>query len=162
VLFRQLLRGQGARAIYVTFAIWAITDLLLELPFLAAGMYTYYGDQPFLIRGFPLHWVVFNGLVPAMSGMLMYLVVERWPSGRHRAAWRVAATPALAAALLMLPIFPVAAALNAEVPTAVRWIAAAMAIAISLGALVAFAQLAERELVVPAGRSSRAGASARH
>jgi hypothetical protein len=149
MLYRQFLDGQGARAVCATYVLWAVADLLLEVPFLAAGLYKYYGDEPFPIGGFPLHWAAINGLVPVISGMLMYAFVERWPGGRRGAAWRVAATPPLAGALLMIPIFPVAAALNAEVPSAVRWLAAAVTMTISLLGLRLLARLAEREIAIP-------------
>jgi hypothetical protein len=151
LLYLQFIDGQGARAVYTTFALWAVTDLVLELPFLAAGMYRYYGDQPFMIGGFPLHWVVMNGLVPIVSGTSMYFVAERWPSGRRGAALRVLVVPVVTGALLMIPIFPVATALHAEVPSAVRWFASVVAITICLCGVRLAAQLADREIAV-AGR----------
>jgi hypothetical protein len=151
LLCLQFIDGQGARAVYATFALWAVTDLILELPFLAAGMYRYYGDQPFMIGGFPLHWVVMNGLVPILSGTCMYFVAERWPFGRRGAAWRVLLVPVVTGALLMIPIFPFATALHAEVPSAVRWLASVVAIAICLCGVRLAAQLADREIAV-AGR----------
>ncbi len=149
LLYLQFLDGQGACAVYATFALWAVTDLVLELPFLAAGMYRYYGDQPFMIGGFPLHWVLMNGLVPIISGTCMYFVAERWPAGRRGAAWRVLLAPAVTGALLMIPIFPVATALHAEVPSAVRWFASVVAIAICLCGVRFAARLADREIAVP-------------
>ncbi|MCW3063604.1 MAG: hypothetical protein JWN32_776 [Solirubrobacterales bacterium] len=144
LLYTQLLEGRGARAIYATFALWSATDLLLELPFLHAGLYRYYGDQPLLIGGFPLHWAFMNGLVPSLAGTLMYAGTELLPGSRRAAAWRVAACPALAAGLLMIPIFPVAAALHADVGSWVRIVAALVTIAISASATLALAAFAGR------------------
>lgn len=144
-LYMQLQNGGGARVIYGTFLMWGLVDLVLEIPFLQWGMYTYFGDQPFLIGGFPLHWVVFNGLVPVLAGVLMYIAVDRWPSGPKGAGWRVAASPVVSGAILMIPIFPIATALHADVPSAVRYVAAIASIAISVWMLQVCARAAERE-----------------
>jgi hypothetical protein len=143
LLYTLLLRGLGAKAVYATFALWGVTDLLLELPFLQAGLYRYYGDQPLQVGGFPLYWVFLNGLVPTLAGTLMYLSTERWPCSRRVAAWRVAGCPALAAGLLMIPIFPVAAALHADVASAVRVAAALLTIAGSAWTLRSVATLVD-------------------
>jgi hypothetical protein len=135
VLCEQLRAGRGARAIWITFAAWGIADLLIELPFLDWGMYTYYGDQPMQIGGFPLHWVFMNGAVPVIAGVLMHVMTDHWPFGERGAAWRVAAAPALAGGLLLVPMAPVATALHADVASWVRVAAAFASIAISLGTL---------------------------
>lgn len=136
VLCEQLRAGRGAPAIWATFLAWGLADLLIELPFLQWGMYTYYGDQPMTIGGFPIHWVFMNGLVPVISGVLMYVLTEHWPFGDGRgAAWRVAAAPALAGALLFVPMSPVATALHADVASWVRVAAAFVSAAISLRTL---------------------------
>jgi hypothetical protein len=145
LLYTLLLRGLGAKAVYATFALWGMTDLLLELPFLQTGLYRYYGDQPLQIGGFPVHWVFLNGLVPTLAGSLMYLSTERWPCSRRVAAWRVAGCPALAAGLLMIPMFPVAAALHADVASTVRIGAAVLTIAGSASALRFVATVVEGE-----------------
>jgi len=145
LLLTMLRAGQGARAIYTTFVLWGVTDLVLEIPFLQWGLYQYYGDQPFEIAGFPLHWVFLNGFVPIAAGSLMYLVTDRWPGSQRGAALRVAACPALAGGLLMIPIFPVATALHADVPSGVRMLASVAAIAMTAWAVLAAARLADRE-----------------
>lgn len=134
-LCEQLRAGRGARAIWLTFAAWGLADLLFELPFLRWGMYTYYGDQPFTVGGFPIHWVFMNGTVPVVAGALMYVAVERWPFGQGGVAWRVAAAPAVAGGLLLVPMAPVATALHADVASWVRCAAALLSIAISLATM---------------------------
>jgi len=145
LLLTQLRAGHGARAVYATFLLWGVTDLVLEIPFLQWGLYQYYGDQPFEIVGFPLHWVVLNGFVPVAAGCLMYLATDRWPGSQRGAALRVAACPALAGGLLMVPIFPVATSLHADVASGVRMAAAVVAVAMTAAAVVAAARLADRE-----------------
>ncbi|WP_372787830.1 hypothetical protein [Paraconexibacter sp.] len=144
LLLTQLRAGHGARAVYGTFLLWGVTDLLLEVPFLQWDLYQYYGDQPMEIGGFPLHWVVLNGFIPIAAGGLMYAVTDRWPGSPRGAAWRVAACPAVAGGLLMIPIFPVATALHADVPSAVRVGASLLSIAMTAAAVLAAARLADR------------------
>jgi hypothetical protein len=129
----ELLRaGHGRRGIWLSFAFWGVLDLALELPFLHWGMYRYYGHQPFSVGGFPLYWVFMNGTVPVLSGVGMYVAVERWPFGTPGVWWRVAIVPSVAGVLLFVPVSPVAAALHADVAGWVRDGAAIISAAISL------------------------------
>ena len=62
-------------------------------------MYTYYGEQPFEVGGFPVHWVFMNGTVPVIAGALMYVAVDHWPFGEGtRPARRRRARPGRRAA----------------------------------------------------------------
>jgi hypothetical protein len=57
-----LMRGGNPRRRFVV-AVGVIfaANLLIELPVLAAGMYIYYGEQPFRFLGlFPLYWLFIN------------------------------------------------------------------------------------------------------
>jgi hypothetical protein len=153
ILCEQLRAGHGARAIWLTFVSWGVADLLFELPFLEWGMYTYYGDQPFTVGGFPVHWVFMNGTVPVIAGVLMFLMADHWPFGEGRASLRVAAAPALAGGLLLVPMAPVATALHADVASWVREAAALASIGISLATmrfLAARFPVRRAEPVVPA------------
>lgn len=145
ILMTQLQQGLGARAIYGTFVLWGVTDLVLEIPFLEWGMYQYFGDQQLEIFGFPLHWVVFNGFIPILAGGLMYLATEKWPGAPEGAAWRVALCPALACGMLMIPIFPVAATLHGDFPSGVRMLGSVLSIAMVACAVRAIARLADRD-----------------
>jgi hypothetical protein len=135
VLCEQLRAGTGARAIWLTFVGWGVADLLFELPFLQWGMYTYYGDQPFTVAGFPVHWVFMNGTVPVIAGVLMYVMADRWPFGQGSESLRVAAAPALASGMLLVPMAPVATVLHADVAPWVPEVAALASIAISLATM---------------------------
>jgi hypothetical protein len=135
LLCEQLRSGRGARAIWLTFAVWACADLALELPFLQWGLYRYYGHQPLQVAGFPLHWVFMNGAVPVVTGVLMYGAIARWPFEARGVFWRVAGAPVIAGGLLLVPMAPVATALHADVASWVRGAAAILSIGISLGAV---------------------------
>jgi hypothetical protein len=143
-LCEQLRAGRGARAIWLTFVVWGVADLVVELPFLHWGMYRYYGDQPFTVGGFPIHWVVMNGTVPVIAGALMYAVADHWPFGGGSASVRVAAMPAVAGGLLLVPMAPVAVALHADVASWVRDAAALVSVAISMATMRFIAARFER------------------
>ena len=131
-------------------------------------MYTYYGDQPLTVGGFPLHWVFMNGTVPVLAGVLMYVAIEHWPFGPSGAALRVAAAPAIAGGLLLVPMGPVATALHADVASGVRVAAAILSATISLATVHWIAGRFARSAVgeqaprrVPAGEPRHAAARVR-
>jgi len=82
------------RSVVVTAVAFGIADLLYELPFLAAGVYTYYGQQPFAILTFPLHWLVMNSAVPVITGFIMYWA-DRLSTTEQGRAVAVFASPIL-------------------------------------------------------------------
>ena len=50
-----------------------LSNLFLEIPPLQLGhIYTYYGDQPLCILGFPLWMAMTNSLMPILTGALLY------------------------------------------------------------------------------------------
>ncbi|MGW6728006.1 hypothetical protein ACWF9G_19070 [Nocardia sp. NPDC055029] len=155
--YEQLRAGRGRRAVWATFAIFAVLDLVLEVPFVVWGLFEYYGDQPFTIAGFPAHWCIMNGAVPIVSGGLLYLAIERWPFGGN-VVLRVAAVPLLAGGLLLLPMAPVATALNAEMQSRVRYVAAVATMAICIIA-VRFVAECFSESTAGAGRQGLADAA---
>lgn len=144
VLYEQLKAGRGARAVWLNALGWGVADLVYEVPFLNAGMYTYYGDQPFEVFGFPIHWVFLNAAIPVISGLALYLLIERSKASPRTIAWGAAFTPAFAAGMLMIAIFPIATMLNADVPSFARQLAAIGSAAIALCILVGAAKIAER------------------
>jgi hypothetical protein len=46
-------------------------DVAVELPILASGIYSYYGDAPVRIGGFPVYWIVINAVGPLALAMLL-------------------------------------------------------------------------------------------
>ena len=92
-LVLRFIEGERTRRAFVKTALicWAV-NLAIEIPLLATGVYTYYGDnQPLSVEGFPLYWLVLNATGPLVAAALVY---------RFRAAftgWRV---------LLVIPVLP--------------------------------------------------------
>lgn len=150
VAMRVIASGAGARGVCLVALAWGVADLLYELPFLAAHMYRYYGDQPFLVGGFPLHWVVLNSSVPVLVGVIMYELTTRARTPRERLLG-AAAAPVAAGACLFIPILPVALTLHGDFPSAARYAAAVLTMAIALATIVAIARRAREVRPVAAG-----------
>jgi hypothetical protein len=142
----MLRSGKGARAVWYCFLAWGLTDLLLEIPFLHYGLYKYYGDQPLLIGGFPAYWVFMNGLVSVLTGTLMNMAGEAQREFSFGSIVWVGLCPVFASALLMIPIAPVAVALNSEAHSWARVLAALLSIGISLAALSLLVRRAQRPI----------------
>lgn len=92
-LVLRFIEGERTRRAFVQTALmcWAV-NLAIEIPLLATGAYTYYGDnQPLSVENFPLYWLVLNATGPLVAAAVVY---------RFRAVftgWRV---------LLVIPILP--------------------------------------------------------
>ncbi len=62
------------------FKVWfliSMTDVIMEIPGTSTHAYTYYGDAPFTVLGFPLAWGWMNGASMFMVGFLLWLVAPR-------------------------------------------------------------------------------------
>lgn len=66
-------RGVTRRALWIGIGIWGALNLAMEIPLLQSHLYVYYGDQPFLVGGFPLSQLVFN----AFGSLLGAVAVTR-------------------------------------------------------------------------------------
>lgn len=123
-----------------------INAMLFESPAVWANIYTYYGDQPWDLWGFPLWWPFVNTAGPLAAGALAYVLDERVRLDRRRL---------LAVAFVSEPVFdgmsngfsgmPTWIALNADTPTALVWVAGTTTML--LGCLFVFATVRALEWV---------------
>jgi hypothetical protein len=65
--------GITRRALWISIGIWGALNLAMEIPLLKSNLYVYYGDQPFVVGGFPLSQLVFN----AFGSLLGAVVITR-------------------------------------------------------------------------------------
>jgi hypothetical protein len=75
--------GVTRRVLWISIGVWGALNLAMEIPLLGSHMYVYYGDQPFLVGGFPLSQLVFN----ACGSLLGAVVVTRlswWFTGARQ------------------------------------------------------------------------------
>jgi hypothetical protein len=133
LILQSLRRGMTRRQLWGWVGVLAVVDVAVELPVLASGIYSYYGDAPLQIGGFPVYWIVINAVGPLALAVLLLA------AGDAFTGWR-------ALYLLFLPMifdaagsvaigWPIFSALNAHAAAPVRWLAAALTIAIGLAAL---------------------------
>ncbi|MCV7412445.1 hypothetical protein AWC05_17670 [Mycobacterium florentinum] len=66
--------GVTRRALWISIGIWGALNLAMEIPLLQSNLYVYYGDQPFVVGGFPLSQLVFN----AFGSLLGAVAVTRF------------------------------------------------------------------------------------
>jgi hypothetical protein len=133
VILQSLRRGVTRRQLWGWVGVLVVIDVAVELPILASGIYSYYGDAPLRIGGFPVYWIVINAVGPLALAVLLLA------AGDAFTGWR-------AVYLLFLPMvcdaagsvavgWPIFSALNAHASGPVRWLAAGLTIAIGLAAL---------------------------
>jgi len=91
---RQFERGIDQAGVFRLWAIFALVNVVLESPGILAGVYTYYGPQPFNLWGFPLWWGVVNPLMPITAGALITVARPHLGSG-----WMLAG---------VIPLIPIA------------------------------------------------------
>jgi hypothetical protein len=75
--YRLFLRGLTMPQLFGLFAVFAVVDMVLEIPGTSAHVYDYYAPQPLDIAGFPLHWAWLNSCGMLGVGFLLYLCVPR-------------------------------------------------------------------------------------
>jgi hypothetical protein len=146
-----LTRGPNPRrrfqaAVAVIFA----SNLLIELPVLAAGMYAYYGDQPFKVGGFPLYWLFINGA--GVAGVAVVLLRFGHLFRGARLGWALLLPPAsqVAAYLIGMPVFSM---YNSGAAAPWTWLGAVATILLGTAVLWAVSQL------VPECQAAAAGVS---
>jgi hypothetical protein len=62
------------KAFWIGIGITFVLDLLIELPLLHFGLYTYfaYGEVPMTIGGFPLYWLLINTTGPILCAAILF------------------------------------------------------------------------------------------
>jgi len=78
----QIERGVTSAQLFRLYGLFALVNVLLEVPGLNLGIYAYYGRQPFELLRFPLWWAICNALMPIVMAAL---VVRLLP---HLTGWR--------------------------------------------------------------------------
>jgi hypothetical protein len=133
VILQALRRGLTRRQLWGWVGVLAVVDVVVELPILASGIYYYYGNPPLQIGGFPVFWIVINTVGPL--GLAVLLLA----TGDTFSGWRALYLPFLPmmfdAAGSVAVGWPIFSALNANASTPVRWLAAALTIAIGIATL---------------------------
>jgi hypothetical protein len=112
-------------------AVWVL-NLILEIPPLASKVYLYYGDQPLMVGGFPLNWLVINALGSLFAAVLVFRLSWWFTGARRVLLVFVPYVTYFASWVCHLPLF---GTLNADVPSSVRWVAAVVSALIALAVM---------------------------
>ena len=75
--YRMMNRGLSVRQVFYVWLAIASTDLALEFPGVLTNVYKYYGNEPFYLGNFPMHWGWLNGTGMLMVGFLLWALVPR-------------------------------------------------------------------------------------
>jgi hypothetical protein len=149
VVYRGLVRYGDGRILWPIFFSICALDLAFELPATLAGVYHYYGPQPFQFAhdSWPLWVAPINAAGPILGGYLMYRLVPLL-TGWTRLL--VALLPPLTyAGVYGATVWPTASALKSDVPTPWMWGIATISMALS-ALIVALIQIAVKAQPTPA------------
>ncbi|MBI3216231.1 MAG: hypothetical protein HYZ38_20635 [Mycobacterium sp.] len=146
LVYRYFLTKPTKRDMLAKFIPFAVVTTLFEIPGLLAGVYVYYGDQPFEVFGYPLWWPVINNVAPLLGGGLMLLAAPLLTGWRRMAL--ALAVPIGYGGAYGAVAWPTFAALNLPVPAWVQWSAAVITIAMCTLIGLAIVQLVARDAVV--------------
>lgn len=130
-MYKSLKAGMSRETLWKLYFFGWFANMFLEIPALQLGnIYTYYGDQPLVILGFPL-WMAFtNTLMPILAGAFVYAFEE------HLRGWRslavVAMIPMATASAEIATGWPIWTALNAGQGLGLTYIAAFVVLGLSL------------------------------
>ncbi|BBZ78574.1 hypothetical protein MANY_39110 [Mycolicibacterium anyangense] len=79
----QFQRGLSTRRFWTICATMLAATCAIELVPLHFGLWTYYGEQPFRVGGFPLWWAFINGHSFIASAVILVLLLRVLPKNRQ-------------------------------------------------------------------------------
>lgn len=142
--------GAHLRHFLMLLGMGVITDAIMETVGINLGVYLYYGVQPFSFLKFPYWWGFINGASFVTVGAILAYAVPRLHGSQK--LWSVLAAPTG----MMFTYFGVGwvhlLAHNSTLPTAARWVATAIMMAMMLGWMVVLHHLVGRRRSLPAPR----------
>lgn len=130
-LMYRVRRGVTPKQLWGLYAVFVGTNVVMEVPAIAVGIYAYYGAQPFQVLGLPLWFQSISAAAPLFATAVF---VHVWP--RLRGAARIAAVaipPVVWAMTNAGAGWPAWSALNSTDNMAVTWLCGLATICLSLG-----------------------------
>lgn len=71
-VYDRVKKGITTRGLWRLYLILVVVEIVLEVPGLNMGVYTYYGNQPFVFMKFPLWFPFLNAAAPVLAGALVF------------------------------------------------------------------------------------------
>lgn len=144
-MYKKFQAGLRVAQLWRLYALFWISNMLLELPGLMLGIYYYYGPQPFKFFGFPLWMAMTNSLMPILLG-ITFLSLREVLSGRR--VWMTAPlVPMVIGTCQIAAGWPTWLALNAGQGL----LATHAAATVSFGFSLMIVYLVSQKFCVPAG-----------
>ncbi len=130
-MYKRLNDGMTARQLWsLYFFAWA-ANMFLEIPALQLGnIYSYYGNQPFQILGFPLWMAWTNSLMPILLGSVIYALRDTLTGLRSLLV--LALVPMAVGTAQIIAGWPIWLALNSGASYTVTHLAALVTLGLSL------------------------------
>jgi hypothetical protein len=140
--------GAHAKHFVLLLGMGIITDAVMETIGINLGTYTYYGVQPFKFLNFPYWWGFINGGSFVTVGAILAFAVPRLKGAQK--LWLLFSAPMG----MMFAYFGVGwvhiLAHNAALPTAIRWVATSIMMAMMVGWMFVLHRLVGRPDSLPA------------
>lgn len=131
-------RGATRRVMWSGIGIFGVLNVLLEIPMLSAGLYVYYGNQPFTIGGFPISWLVINSLGSLFGAVVITRLSWFFTGARQLLLAFVPFATYMASWVVAVPYFAIT---NTDLPSGVRMAAALLSMALGAIAIDALIRL---------------------
>lgn len=145
-------QGVSRRTMWTGMAVFWVLNVLLELPMLRSGLYVYYGPQVFTIGGFPVVWLVINGLGSLFGAVVIVRLSWFFTGARQLVLVLVPFATYMASWVLAMPHFSIT---NTDAPTWVRMAGALTAMVLGLIAMDVLIKMGTGEVrMLPKGRDA--------
>lgn len=130
-MYRKLQQGMTAPQLWKLYFFAWVANMFLEIPALQIGnIYTYYGDQPFELLGFPVWMAMTNALMPILLAVTVYSLRDVLTG--PRALLIVPLVPMTTGASQIIAGWPIWIALNSGHGYAATYPAALLTLGLSL------------------------------
>ena len=149
-------KGITRRTLWISIGIWGALNLAMEIPLLGSGLYLYYGDQPFLVGGFPISQLVFNALGSLLGAVVITRLAWLFTGARQLLLLGVPFVTFMSSWVLGMPFFLV---LGTDAPHGLRMVAAAVSMALGLIAIDVLIRIGTGEMRLLPTESVATGAT---
>jgi hypothetical protein len=129
VLSAAFKSGVTRRTLWISIGIWGALNLAMEIPLLQSNLYVYYGDQPFMVGGFPLSQLVFNAFGSLLGAAAITRLSWFFTGARRLLLLAVPFVTFMSSWAVGMPLFLV---LGTDAPHGVRMLAAAVSASLGL------------------------------
>ncbi|CDO90289.1 hypothetical protein [Mycobacterium triplex] len=143
VLSAAFKNGVTRRTLRISIGIWGALNLAMEIPLLQSKLYVYYGDQPFLVGGFPLSQLVFNAFGSLLGAVVITRLSWFFTGSRRLLLLAVPFVTFMSSWAVGMPLFLV---LGTDASHGVRMLAAAVSTTLGLLAIDTLIRLGTGQL----------------